>query len=111
MKPLEVEILVAELGSSQRPTQLFHVAYEGTITDEGEWAVLGGDADTIRQNFEGRFASSWDLAQAVKACAAALSGPERSLGALDLEAATLSDGNGRRTFERLDDTRLASLLA
>ena len=111
MKPLEVEILAAELGSSQRPTQLFHVAYEGTITDEGEWAVLGGDADTIRQNFEGRFASSWDLAQAVKACAAALSGPERSLGALDLEAATLSDGNGRRTFERLDDTRLASLLA
>jgi proteasome alpha subunit len=111
MKPLEVEILVAELGNSQRPTQLFHVAYEGTITDEGEWAVLGGDADTIRQGFERQFDSSWDLAKAVKACASALSGPERSLAAQDLEAATLSDGNGRRTFERLDDTRLASLLA
>ncbi len=110
MKPLEVEILVAELGNVQRPTQLFHVAYEGTITDEGEWAVLGGDADAIRQNFEGRFTSTWNLADAVTACAAALGGPERALGAQDLEAATLSDGNGRRTFERLDDTRLASLL-
>ena len=39
MKPLEVEILVAELGESQN--QLYHIAYEGTITDEDRFAVLG----------------------------------------------------------------------
>jgi proteasome alpha subunit len=110
MKPLEVEILVAELANEQRPTQLFHVAYEGTITDEGEWAVLGGEAETIRQNFAGRFDASWELDAAVKACVAALAGTERTLGPEDLEAAVLSEGNGRRTFERLDDATLATLL-
>src|ERR1700743_1021018 len=47
MKPLEVEILVAELGESRN--QLYHIAYEGTITDEDRFAVLGGDAETISE--------------------------------------------------------------
>ena len=50
-KPLEVEILVAQLGSSLRPTKLYRVAYEGTISDEPRFAVLGGDAETIRDRF------------------------------------------------------------
>ena len=55
MKPLEVEILVAELGGGARPTQLFHVAYEGTITDEDRFAVLGGDAESILETFTGLY--------------------------------------------------------
>ena len=47
MKPLEVEILVAELGVDGKPDQLFHIAYEGTITDEDRFAVLGGETETI----------------------------------------------------------------
>ena len=49
MKPLEVEILVAELGADGRPDQLYHIAYEGTITDEDRFAVLGGEAETIAE--------------------------------------------------------------
>src|SRR6202034_3209757 len=33
MKPLEVEVLVAELGTAGRPDQLYHIAYESTITE------------------------------------------------------------------------------
>src|ERR1700688_4350287 len=47
MKPLEVEVLVAELGTEQRLDQLYHIAYEGTITDEDRYAVLGGETATI----------------------------------------------------------------
>ena len=47
MKPLEVEILVAELGTGLHPPQLYHIAYEGTITDEDRYAVLGGETETI----------------------------------------------------------------
>ena len=47
MKPLEVEILVAELGVGLRPNQLYHIAYEGTITDEDRYAVLGGETEAI----------------------------------------------------------------
>ncbi len=110
MKPLEVEILVAELGTEQRPTQLFHIAYEGTITDEDRYAVLGGDAESISQAFSASYRDGASLGEALSAAASALSGPERTLGAGDLEAAVLAEGNGRRTFRRLSEDEVASLL-
>ena len=60
MKPLEVEILVAELGEAQN--QLYHIAYEGTITDEDRFAVLGGDAETITERVGAAWQADWDLA-------------------------------------------------
>jgi proteasome alpha subunit len=111
MKPLEVEILVAELGSDGRPDQLYHIAYEGTITDEERYAVLGGDAETINERVSAAWTDGWDLAGALKAASTALAGPERTLAAGDLEVATLSRGNGRRTFRRISEEELAQLLA
>ncbi len=109
MKPLEVEILVAELGDTQN--QLYHIAYEGTITDEDRFAVLGGDAETIAERVAAAWQPDWDMATAIKAAVAALAGPDRSLGAGDLEVAILSRGNGRRTFRRIEEAELAQLLA
>ena len=110
MKPLEVEILVAELGSGTRPTQLFHVAYEGTITDEDRFAVLGGEAETILDAFSVAFVDGWDLKAALTATTAALAGPDRTLGADSIECAVLAEGASRRTFRRLDDVELVELL-
>jgi proteasome alpha subunit len=110
MKPLEVEILVAELGS-EGESQLYHIAYEGTITDEDRFAVLGGDAETITERIGAAWQADWGLAAAVKATTAALAGPDRTLGAGDLEVAILGPGNGRRTFRRVDEGELAQLLA
>ena len=61
MKPLEVEILVAELGEQEN--QLYHIAYEGTITDEDRFAVLGGDAETITERVSqpGSPTGTWQL--------------------------------------------------
>ena len=111
MKPLEVEILVAELGRSDTETQLFHIGYEGTITDEAHFAVLGGEAESIRESFAASFTEGWSLSDALKAASKALAGPDRNLGPDALEVAVLSEGNGRRTFRRLDDEELANLLA
>jgi len=108
MKPLEVEILVAELGETEN--QLYHIAYEGTITDEDRFAVLGGDAETITERVAAAWQPDWDMGAAIKAATAALAGPDRTLSAGDLEVATLSGGNGRRTFRRVDETELAQLL-
>ncbi len=109
MKPLEVEILVAELGGAE--SQLYHIAYEGTITDEDRFAVLGGDAETITERVADAWRADWDMAAAIGAARSALAGPERTLSAGDLEVATLSPGNGRRTFRRVPETELAQLLA
>ena len=109
MKPLEVEILVAELGDGEN--QLYHIAYEGTITDEDRFAVLGGDAETITERVAAAWQPDWNMGAAIKAAAAALAGPDRTLAADDLEVAVLSRGNGRRTFRRIDGEELAQLLA
>ena len=110
MKPLEVEILVAELGEGGE-NQLYHIAYEGTITDEDHFAVLGGDAETITERVSAAWQPDWDMGAAIKAATAALAGPDRTLSAGDLEVAALSGGNGRRTFRRVDEAELAQLLA
>jgi proteasome alpha subunit len=108
MKPLEVEILVAELGDAEN--QLYHIAYEGTITDEDRFAVLGGDAETITERVAAAWQGDWDLAGALGAATVALAGPDRTLGPGDLEVAILSRGNGRRTFRRIHGQELAGLL-
>jgi len=111
MKPLEVEILVAELGTERKPDQLYHIAYEGTITDEDRYAVLGGETQAIADRMEQVWHAGWGLAEATRAVVGALGGPERELEAKDLEVAVLARGNGRRTFRRIEDAELDGLLA
>jgi proteasome alpha subunit len=111
MKPLEIEILVAELGADGRPEQLYHIAYEGTITDEDRFTVLGGETEIITERFAAAYNDGWVLDAALKAAVAALAGPERTLGPEDLEVAVLSRANGRRAFRRLGHDELGQRLA
>ena len=111
MKPLEVEILVAELDPVGAAHQLFHIAYDGTVSDEQRFTVLGGEADAIAHRMAARFRQGWPLGEAVVACVASLSGPTRTLRADDLEVAVLEHGAWRRTFRRVTDGEVAQLLA
>jgi proteasome alpha subunit len=111
MKPLEVEILVAEVGQEPAGDQMFHIQYDGTVFDHKDHTVLGGDADTVLGRLTESYADGLDLGAAVRAGAAALAGPDRSLPASDLEVAVLARGNGRRCFRRLDDAAVDALLA
>jgi proteasome alpha subunit len=111
MKPMEVEILVAEVGATGAGDQLFHILYDGTVMDERRYSVLGGDAEAITTRLGDLDVEGLALGAAVRAATAALSGPDRTLTADDLEVAVLSRSNGRRCFGRLDDEAVAALLA
>ena len=111
MKPMEVEILVAEVGQEPKGDQMFQILYDGTVQDERDYAVLGGDADAITARISETFAEGLDLGAAVRLGVAALAGPERELSADDLEVAVLSRTNGRRCFRRLRDGDLAAALS
>ncbi len=111
MKPMEVEILVAEVGLAADRNQLFHILYDGTVIDEQNFSVLGGDAESIATRMKEAFRPDFDLAGAVKAAALALGGPSRTLIADDLEVAVLARANGRRCFHRLTDPEVATFLA
>jgi proteasome alpha subunit len=110
-KPLEVEILVAQLGSKIRPTKLYRVAYEGTISDETRFAVLGGDAETIRERFAATEEVLHPLKETLRTAVNALAGPERTIPTSDLEVGILEDRGNRRTFLRLDDAQVSELLS
>ncbi|MFZ9629536.1 MAG: proteasome subunit alpha [Ilumatobacteraceae bacterium] len=111
VKPLEVEILVAEVGLAEGEDQMFHILYDGTVVDGPHFCVLGGDAESIQARMAETFVDGRSLDESVRAAVAALSGPERTIPAADLEVAVLARGTGRRCFHRLDDAVVAAALA
>lgn len=111
MKPMEVEILVAEVGADGADDQLFHILYDGTVMDEGAFSVLGGDAEAIASRLRDLDVEQLTLSGAVAAATHALCGPDRTLRCEDLEAAVLARSNGRRCFRRLTDDEVATFLA
>jgi len=110
LKPMEVEILVAEVGHTPAGDQLFHILYDGTVVDEKHFSVLGGDADAIAQRMQDGWSDGLDLSGALRAAVAGLAGPDRTLGPDDLEVAVLARSNGRRCFRRLTDAEVGGLL-
>jgi len=111
IKPLEVELVVAELGNATRETRLYHVAYEGTITDREDFVVLGGDAGQIADRMDDTYVADASIAEALRTAVAALAGPDRTLGPDLLEVAVLAEHNGRRCFARVVGTELEAMLA
>ncbi len=113
MKPMEVEILVAEISHNEDDIQpqMFHILYDGTVKDETKYAVLGGETEAILERFSPLYKNKMTLSKAVQLAVNALSGDERELKPNDLEVAELSIANGRRAFRRINGDELAGLLS
>ncbi|MEO6122040.1 MAG: proteasome subunit alpha [Acidimicrobiales bacterium] len=114
MKPMEVEILVAEVGGTHGDPggdQLFHILFDGTVFDEERFSVLGGEAEAIHERMKDAWTEGWDLADALKAAMAALAGPDRILAPADIEVAVLERATPGRAFRRLDGAELNGLLS
>ncbi len=110
MKPLEVEILVVEVGVEPASDQMFHILYDGTVMDQRDVATLGGDAEAVGERLKATFAEGLTLAEAVSKGAAALSGPDRAIPVAELEVAVLTRGSTRRCFKRLEDAVVADMI-
>jgi proteasome alpha subunit len=111
MKPLEVEILVAEVGSKREDSQLYHITYDGVVFDEDRFTVIGGDSEAVAGRMDATYDPDASLADAAKTAVAALAGPDRTLTAGELEVAILDQDLPRRAFRRIDQDELAALLA
>lgn len=109
MKPMEVEIVVAEIDPSG-DAELYRIQYDGTVADEQHWCCIGGDAEAVLERLQEGWSEDLDRNAAVQLAVNALAGPDRSFGAEELEVAVLSAGNGRRCFKRLDDAETATVL-
>jgi proteasome alpha subunit len=109
-KPLEVELLVVEVSDVVANDRMFHILYDGTLLEEKRFCVLGGDAEGILKRLEPNFNDNLDVAGAIRVAVAALTGPERTLAASDLEIASLSRNGKRRAFTRVSDDAVAIAL-
>jgi proteasome alpha subunit len=111
IKPMEVEIVVAEVGADAGGDRLFHIFYDGTVVDEDGFTVLGGEAEAITARLQETYQPRLALDAALRASVAALAGPARTLAPSELEAAVLTRDNGRRAFRRLSDEVTRTALA
>ena len=115
-KPYEVEICVAQVGSSPESDELYRITYDGSVMDEPGFMAMGGQAEAIsnvlRSRHQGDAALGDALALAVESLASigGENGAPRELGAAQLEVAVLDRSRKGRAFRRITGTALTSLL-
>ncbi len=121
-KPYEVELCVAEVGITAESDQLYRITYDGSITDEPQFVVMGGTTEPISTKLKDTYQPGLDLADAIAVAvegleaAAAPGAPangaaaSRVLGVTALEVAVLDRARPRRTFRRITGAALRPLL-
>jgi proteasome alpha subunit len=113
MKPYEVEILVGEVADDGGRNEIYHILFDGTVTDEHEFVAIGGHADELTNAVQEAYRPGWDLTTAVRESVQALSTAEgRQVEPGSIEAGVLDRTRGtRRRFRRLAEDEVAGILA
>lgn len=113
-KPLEVELVVAEVGASAEEDQIYRLSYDGSVADERGHVVLGGQAELLAERLDAAWRPDMALAEVVRLAVDVLGtqqdGPSRRLEPAQLEVAVLDRTRPRRAFRRLPAALLADLL-
>jgi len=111
MKPYEVEILVAQVGERPEDNEMFHILYDGSVTDEDGFVAMAGEAEVLAEGLKGGYRPGMSLSDALKLGVDVLSSQNgERLDASRIEAAVLDRTRRRRKFRRLGDEELADLL-
>ncbi len=103
VKPYEVQVIVAEVGTTAEGNRLFRVDYDGNLYDERRFCAIGGNADAIVE----KVADGYDDGTSLPAAVARVAGiieqvEEREIPPDGWEAAVVDRTIGTRTFRRLD---------
>jgi proteasome alpha subunit len=115
LKPFEVEIVVAEVGTRPETDQIYRITFDGSVTDEPGFVAFGGQADQVSAALKERYSAGMSLTEAFGAALAALTatgnGERTELAATQLEVAVLDRTRDHRTFRRIRAARLEELIA
>jgi len=110
MKPYEVELLVAQVGHEPARDEMYHIGFDGSVTDQEGFVAMGGSSDELSTHLKDRYRADLEIAEAVALGIDALGTVEgRPMTPDNLEAAVLDRARPRRTFRRLSEADLASL--
>ena len=113
MKPYEVEIVVGEIAIDAGRNEIYHILFDGTVTDEQGYVAIGGHADELTTAVRNAYEQGWDLATGVRQAVNALRSAEnRQIEAESIEVGVLDrTSRSRRTFRRLEEEEIAGILS
>jgi len=110
LKPLEVELLVVQVGDNGKSNEIYRISFDGSIFDERGYAVIGGRSDAVQIYLKERYKQAPPLKEALSLCLNALeSVTTQKLPHEGLEIALLARERVGRKFRRLslaDTTKL-----
>lgn len=117
-KPFEVELAVAEVGSSPDEDHLYRLTFDGSIADEKGFIVMGGQADKVSEAVAAGWQGALDFAGAIRLALGGLVAdketatlPPSAVEVAVLDRASESSRGTRRAFRRLEDADITALLA
>jgi proteasome alpha subunit len=115
-KPFEVEICIAEVGSTPDDDELYRLTYDGSVNDEPGCMAMGGQADSVAGALRANHHKDMSLGAAIELAVQALGsvggegGAARMIAANQLEVAVLDRRRVGRTFRRITGAALTTLL-
>jgi proteasome alpha subunit len=125
LKPFEVEICVAEVGAAPEDDQLYRLTYDGSIVDEPQYLVMGGQTDPIANTMKDAYEPGMSLEAAVAFAVRALSAGidssgsgaaggagngDNGQGIGKVEIAILERSRPKRAFRRIEGAALTAVL-
>lgn len=110
LKPLEVEILVVEVGNGTEGNEMYRISFDGSIFDEKGFTVIGGKSEALTLHLKNHYRLS-SLQEALQLAVDAIEGAyNQTTSPEGLEVAILDRSRSGRTFRRLPAKELAGLL-
>jgi proteasome alpha subunit len=112
-KPLEVEILVVQVGVDAQPNEIYRISFDGSIIDEKNFSVIGGKSDAVQAVLKEKSSSEPpSLAAALSRCVTALEQTANlKLSPEGLEVAVLDRHRVGRKFRRVPVSDIRRLLS
>lgn len=110
LKPLEVEILVVEVGKGTEGNEMYRISFDGSIFDEKGFTAIGGKSEALVTYVKTRYHLS-PLKEALQLSIEAIeAGYNQTTTPEGLEVAVLDRGRTGRTFRRLGVKELTEYL-
>jgi proteasome alpha subunit len=117
MKPLEVAIIVVEVGddslAGHEKNAIYRVEFDGSITDHEGYCVIGGDSEDLTDFLRGEYRTMMPLGEALRLGRTALDRAvdgEPGVSPENLEVCVLERDRSGRKFVRLSSDRIGELL-
>ena len=111
IKPLEVEILVLEVGEGDASNELYRIAFDGSIADEKGYTSIGGQAEELKLFLKDKYSEGLSLEGALELASRSLeAGASQKVRAANLEVAILDRSRSGRKFRRIPLAELRSVI-